>query len=199
MTISTRPQWCIEPLRPHLLGGVFGQLRSRRGWTRVDDRCRNASQRRTYPNRPPPPRPETRHASSSLTSGGSALSRGSPPHRLRRHRGPARSRPGCAATSPATARSARGPAARGPRSRGSLWSARGSVRESPSSCLFCSSSSCTVLHCWSAMTCRLASARFWLIITNVERKIASSETIIVSRPNGYFSTPNPIQHPNQTM
>jgi len=29
---------------------------------------------------------------------------------------------------------------------------------------------------------RLASARFWLIITNVERKIASSETIIVNRP-----------------
>jgi Dyp-type peroxidase family len=44
---------------------------------------------------------------------------------------------------------------------------------------------------------RLASARFWLIITNVERKIASSETIIVSNPNGCFSTPNPIQQPNQ--
>jgi hypothetical protein len=28
----------------------------------------------------------------------------------------------------------------------------------------------------------LASARFWLIITKVERKIASSETIIVRRP-----------------
>jgi hypothetical protein len=56
--------------------------------------------------------------------------------------------------------------------------------ESPSSCLFCSSSSCTVLHYWSAMTCRLASARFWLIMTKVERKIASSETIIVSSPNG---------------
>jgi hypothetical protein len=39
--------------------------------------------------------------------------------------------------------------------------------------------------------------RFWLIITNVERKIASSETIIVKRAYGYFSTPNPIQHPNQ--
>ena len=36
----------------------------------------------------------------------------------------------------------------------------------------------------SVMTCRLASPRFWLIITKVERKIASSETIIVSRPNG---------------
>jgi hypothetical protein len=35
-----------------------------------------------------------------------------------------------------------------------------------------------------ATTCRFASARLWLIITNVERKIASSETIIVSRPNG---------------
>ena len=34
------------------------------------------------------------------------------------------------------------------------------------------------------MTWRLASARFWEIITKVERKIASSETIIVSRPNG---------------
>ena len=28
------------------------------------------------------------------------------------------------------------------------------------------------------------SARFWLIITNVERKIASSDTIIVSNPYG---------------
>ena len=45
----------------------------------------------------------------------------------------------------------------------------------------------------------LASARFWLIITNVDRKIASSETIIVRRPYGYLSTPNPIQQPNQTM
>jgi len=34
----------------------------------------------------------------------------------------------------------------------------------------------------TATTCCLVSARFWLIITNVERKIASSETIIVSRP-----------------
>ena len=37
-----------------------------------------------------------------------------------------------------------------------------------------------------ATTCRFASARFWLIITKVERKIASSETIIVRRPYGYF-------------
>ena len=44
----------------------------------------------------------------------------------------------------------------------------------------------TVCHCWSATTCRFASARFWLIITKVERKIASSETIIVRRPYGYF-------------
>ena len=65
--------------------------------------------------------------------------------------------------------------------------------------MFCESSSCTVFHCASAITWRFASARFWLIITNVDRKIASSETIIVSSPNGYFSTPNPIQHPNQTM
>jgi hypothetical protein len=45
----------------------------------------------------------------------------------------------------------------------------------------------------------LASARFWLISTNVERKIASSETIIVKRPYGYFSTPSPIQRLNQMM
>ena len=56
----------------------------------------------------------------------------------------------------------------------------------------------TVLHCSLAITWRFASARFWLIITKVERKIASSETIIVSRPYGYFSTPKPIQQPNQT-
>ena len=31
------------------------------------------------------------------------------------------------------------------------------------------------------------------------RKIASSETIIVSSPYGYFSTPKPIQQPNQAM
>jgi hypothetical protein len=31
---------------------------------------------------------------------------------------------------------------------------------------------------------RFASALFWLIITKVERKIASSETIIVSSPYG---------------
>src|SRR4051794_7284296 len=49
---------------------------------------------------------------------------------------------------------------------------------------FCLSSSCTVIHCWLAITCRFASARFWLIITNVERKIASSDTIIVSSPYG---------------
>ena len=49
------------------------------------------------------------------------------------------------------------------------------------------------------MTWRLASALFWLIITNVERKIASSETIIVSRPKGYFSTPKPIHDANQMM
>jgi len=34
------------------------------------------------------------------------------------------------------------------------------------------------------MTWRLASARFWLISTKVERKIASNETIMVSRPYG---------------
>ena len=50
-----------------------------------------------------------------------------------------------------------------------------------------------------ATTCRLASARFWLIITKAERKIASSETIIVNSRFGYFSAPSPIQSPNQAM
>jgi hypothetical protein len=40
------------------------------------------------------------------------------------------------------------------------------------------------VHCWSAITWRLASARFWLIITNVDRKIASSETIHRQQPKG---------------
>ena len=65
------------------------------------------------------------------------------------------------------------------------WIAFVSLRisfERLSSSSFCRSSSLTVCHCWSAITWRLASARFWLIITKVERKIASSETIIVSRP-----------------
>ena len=57
--------------------------------------------------------------------------------------------------------------------------------EMSSSWRFCWSSSCTVFHCWLAITWRFASARSWLIITNVDRKIASSETIIVSSPNGY--------------
>ena len=69
--------------------------------------------------------------------------------------------------------------------------------ESASSCSFWPSSSCTVCHCWFASTWRFSSARFWLIITNVERKIASSETIIVSRPKGYDSTPSAIQSVNQ--
>jgi hypothetical protein len=59
--------------------------------------------------------------------------------------------------------------------------------------LICVSSSWTVDHCWFASTSRFASARFWLIITKVERKIASRETIIVSRPYGYDSMPRPIQ------
>src|SRR6266540_791865 len=37
---------------------------------------------------------------------------------------------------------------------------------------------------WSDMTWRFSSARFWLISTNVDRKMASSETIIVSSPKG---------------
>jgi hypothetical protein len=36
-------------------------------------------------------------------------------------------------------------------------------------------------------------------MTNVDRKMASSDTIIVSRPNGYFSTPKPIHDANQMM
>src|SRR5215831_5592284 len=67
------------------------------------------------------------------------------------------------------------------------------------SCWFCLSSSRTMFHCWLATTCRLSSARFWLIITNVERKIASSETIIVRRPYGYPSTPKMIHEPNHRM
>ena len=51
----------------------------------------------------------------------------------------------------------------------------------------------------SESTSRFASARFCEIITNVERKIASSETIIVSSPNGYFSTRKTIHTANQTM
>src|ERR1041384_8796475 len=34
-------------------------------------------------------------------------------------------------------------------------------------------------------------------MTKVDKKIASSDTIIVSRPNGYFSTRNVIQTANQ--
>jgi hypothetical protein len=68
--------------------------------------------------------------------------------------------------------------------------------ESSSSRLFCSS---LLLHGQPLLVgddLSLASARFWLMRTKVERKIASSETIIVRRPNGYFSTPKAIQQPN---
>jgi hypothetical protein len=34
------------------------------------------------------------------------------------------------------------------------------------------------------MIWRLASAQFWLIITKVDRKMASRETIIVNSPKG---------------
>ena len=69
---------------------------------------------------------------------------------------------------------------------------------------FCCSSVCTVCHWASDSTCRRASARFWLIMTKVDRKIASSETIMVSNPNGYLSNPMRIppiriQSANQTM
>ena len=42
------------------------------------------------------------------------------------------------------------------------------------------------------------SARFWLIITKVERKIASSETMIVSRPNWIMldAQPDPTGEPD---
>jgi hypothetical protein len=43
-------------------------------------------------------------------------------------------------------------------------------------------SSWTVCHWWSARTWRFSSARFWLIITKVDRKIASSDTIMVNSP-----------------
>jgi hypothetical protein len=41
-----------------------------------------------------------------------------------------------------------------------------------------------VCHWWSARTWRFSSARFWLIITKVDRKMASSDTIMVNSPNG---------------
>jgi len=36
----------------------------------------------------------------------------------------------------------------------------------------------------SARTWRFSSARFWLIIMKVERRMASSDTVIVSSPKG---------------
>jgi hypothetical protein len=51
-----------------------------------------------------------------------------------------------------------------------------------SSSSFCCYSSWTVCHWWSARTWRFSSARFWLIMTKVDRKIASSDTIMVSSP-----------------
>jgi hypothetical protein len=54
--------------------------------------------------------------------------------------------------------------------------------DSWSSCWFCCSSSWTVCRWWSASTWRFSSARFWLIITKVDKKIASSDTIMVSSP-----------------
>jgi hypothetical protein len=72
-------------------------------------------------------------------------------------------------------------------------------RDSRSSSSFCRSSSCTIDHCWFASASRFESARFWLIITNVDREIASRETIIVRSPYGYDSTPKPIQQLNQMM
>src|SRR6478672_5839648 len=43
----------------------------------------------------------------------------------------------------------------------------------------------------------LMSARFWLIITNVDRNIASNDTIIVSKPYGYASRRKMIHAANQ--
>jgi hypothetical protein len=45
----------------------------------------------------------------------------------------------------------------------------------------------------------LPSARFTLIITKVDRNMASSDTIIVSSQNGQGSTRKPIQAANQMM
>ena len=57
-----------------------------------------------------------------------------------------------------------------------------------------------IISYWlSAKTCRRASARFWEIITKVERKIASRLTIIVSNPYGYFSTGRLIHVTNHAM
>jgi len=54
--------------------------------------------------------------------------------------------------------------------------------ESWSSCSFWPSSCWTIRHWWSARTWRFSSARFWLIMTKVDKKIASSDTIMVSSP-----------------
>jgi hypothetical protein len=54
--------------------------------------------------------------------------------------------------------------------------------DNASSSSFCCSSSWTVCHWWSARTWRFSLARFWLIMTKVDRKIASSDTIMVNSP-----------------
>jgi hypothetical protein len=53
-----------------------------------------------------------------------------------------------------------------------------------SSSSFGCSSCWTVCHWRSASTWRFSSARFWLIIAKVDRNMASSDTIMVSSPNG---------------
>jgi hypothetical protein len=44
----------------------------------------------------------------------------------------------------------------------------------------------------------LLVARFWLIITNVDRKMASSDTIMVSSPKGECSTLKTIHAAHQS-
>jgi hypothetical protein len=55
------------------------------------------------------------------------------------------------------------------------------------------------LPLWSASAWRFPSARFTLIITKVDRNMASSDTIMVSSQNGQGSTRKPIQAANQMM
>ena len=58
-------------------------------------------------------------------------------------------------------------------------------------------SNSSVSKSWSALACWKAAWRFWPIITNVDRKIASSETTRVNVGQGFFSNTN-IQTANNT-
>ena len=66
------------------------------------------------------------------------------------------------------------------------------------STVFSSSSFSCALKSWSAFSCWNVACRFWPIITNVDRKIASSETTSVSVGHGLFSK-NSIHSANSTM